>query len=189
MKLLLSLFIAVAPAIAQQAAAGSEPKKDPPADAAAAKLRTDVLKILEMDGTRQSLRERLTAMIPAGKAKMKESCEKCAPEFSEEWARRMEARFNLDDVLEIYVRAYVKYLNKEDVQRMFTLLEAVKKDPQNVVVPPELKTKLASVLPSLQSEILGGTTQYGAKLGAEIGMEIEKEHPEYTKAMYQKDKP
>jgi hypothetical protein len=36
-------------------------------------------------------------------------------------------------------------------------------------------------MPSIQSEIMGGTTQLGAKLGAEIAMEIGKEHPEYVK--------
>jgi hypothetical protein len=34
---------------------------------------------------------------------------------------------------------------------------------------------------TIQSEIIGGTTQLGAKLGGDIGKEIEKEHPEYFK--------
>jgi hypothetical protein len=50
-------------------------------------------------------------------------------------------------------------------------------------VSPELKEKLTSVMPSIQSEILGGCVQVGAKLGAEVGQAIEKEHPEYLKAV------
>jgi hypothetical protein len=32
----------------------------------------------------------------------------------------------------------------------------------------------------IQSEIIGGTTQLGAKLGGQIGEEIGREHPEWA---------
>jgi hypothetical protein len=55
-------------------------------------------------------------------------------------------------------------------------------------VSPELQQKLTSVMPSIQSEILAGCVQIGAKLGAEVGQEIEKEHPDYMKPIANQSK-
>jgi hypothetical protein len=55
------------------------------------------------------------------------------------------------------------------------------KNSRPPTISDELKQKLAAQLTSIQSEILGGTTQLGAKLGGDIGNEIGKEHPEYFK--------
>jgi len=42
---------------------------------------------------------------------------------------------------------------------------------------------------TIQSEIIGGTTQLGAKLGGDIAKEIEKEHPEYFKNVSKMGRP
>lgn len=175
MRAFLVLVLYGVTAAAQPQAAPKE-KADGPAAS-----RADILKLFEIDGTRAGLQERIKLGIEQGQAQVMKSCPQCAPEFGVEWARRMTARYKLEDALEIIVRAYTKYLNNDDLQRMITFVESVKRDPQTAVPPPELKAKLESVLPSMQGEIVGATTQLGAKLGSEIGMEIQKEHPEWVK--------
>lgn len=142
------------------------------------KLHADVVRLVDLDGARQRMQNGLKPLIENGKNVMMRTCN-CDPAFGEEWAKRMLARTNLDDYVSVIVRTYEKYLSDDEVLQLIALTE--KKNSQPVNPSPQLKEKLASIMPSLQSEIMGGTTQIGAKLGAEIGQEIGKEHPEYFK--------
>ncbi len=81
----------------------------------------------------------------------------------------------------IVIRGYEKYLNDDDITQLIALMTD-QKDGAAKQPLPELQKKLTSVSPSLQSEILGGGTQLGSKLGAETELEIRKDHPEYFKA-------
>lgn len=58
---------------------------DPVREAETAKLRANVLKLLEMEGIRENLQQRIKTTMPESKANMRQACEKCAPEFAEEW--------------------------------------------------------------------------------------------------------
>ena len=111
---------------------------------------------------------------------MLQACTGCDPRFSEEWSKRMSARLDLDDYINVIVAVYEKYLSDEDILRLIAAREAGKGGTP-ASIPPALVEKLTPLMPSIQSEIMGGTTQLGAKLGAEIAMEIGKEHPEYVK--------
>jgi hypothetical protein len=56
------------------------------------------------------------------------------------------------------------------------------------VLSNETKEKLAGLLPSMTSENMGEFTKVGARLGAQIGDEIQKEHPEWVRPASKPDK-
>jgi len=92
----------------------------------------------------------------------------------------MLARAKVDDYVDVYVRVYEKYFNDDEIRQLIVSQnEARNSQPQTI--SDALKQKITAQFPSLQSEIMGGTTQVGAKLGGEIGAEIQQEHPEYFK--------
>jgi hypothetical protein len=152
----------------------NEKKLDP-------KLHADVLKMIEASGARQKLQETLKSGVADGRKTLMEKCEKCLPEFGDEWEKRMLERSKADDYLAVYARVYEKYLTDEDVLALIDYQNAKQKS-QDAAFPTKLKEKLGPIMPSLMSEIMGGCAEVGAKLGAEIGSEIEKEHPEYMKS-------
>jgi hypothetical protein len=167
---------------AQQAADNPKPA-DPVAQKAqetAKKLRADVLHLLEVDGSKERMQANLKVMLEQGKAKMIEVVPESAGSFADEWVRRMTARIKVDDFLEVVAPVYEKYFNDEEILRIIAFIEARKKSP-DAVLDSALLEKIKSNAISIQSEIMGATTQFGAKIGGEVGMEIEKEHPEYTK--------
>jgi hypothetical protein len=144
------------------------------------KLHADVLRLVELAGSRAAMQNGLPKLIEQGKAKVTESCGGCDPRFVEEWGRRMTARLNLDDFVNVIVRVYEKYLTDAEVLQL--IASRTDNEPgQEPRIPAELLQKLTNLAPSMDSEIVGGTTQIGAKLGSEIGLEITKEHPEYLK--------
>jgi hypothetical protein len=107
-------------------------------------------------------------------------CKDCDPAAGDEWARRMKLKLKVDDFMAIMVRAYEKHLTDDEITQLIAVMTD-RKDAPAKPPPPALQQKLASVMPSVQSEILGGGTQLGAKLGADTELEIRKEHPEYFK--------
>ena len=76
--------------------------------------------------------------------------------------------------------ASTKSINDAEVEQLIAAQNQIR-NSQRPTLPDELKQKLAAQMVTIQSEIIGGTTQLGAKLGGDIGKEIEKEHPEYFK--------
>jgi hypothetical protein len=92
----------------------------------------------------------------------------------------MGQRLSVDEFLNVFVEEYQKFLTDSEILELISLQQNKGTTPPPVP-SDELKSKLSSVLPSLQGEILGRCTEIGAKLGGEIGEEIETEHPEYVK--------
>jgi hypothetical protein len=145
------------------------------------KLHEDVVQLVELSGVRQRMVNAIPQLMKDGEARLMAGCEGCNPEFGHEWARRMRARLKVDDFVDVYIRGYEKYLTDDDVNQLIALQKG-QKDSAPPTPSPELRDKLTSVMPSVQSEIMGGCTQIGAKLGGEIEIQIRKEHPEYFKA-------
>jgi hypothetical protein len=152
-----------------------------PANKINPKLHADVLKLMDLMGVREILESNLKPLVEKSSKEKVAQCPKCSPEFREEWAKRMLARIKVDDFLEVYVQAYEKHFTDEEITELISL-QRKKNDLPPPSPSPELKEKLEAILPTLLSEIMGGCTQVGAKLGGEIGMEIAKEHPEYLDA-------
>jgi len=144
------------------------------------KLHADVTKLVELTGIRAAMQNNLKQLVDQGKARMRQLCTGCDPAYSDEWAKRMLARLNIDDFIAVYVRVYEKYFNDDEVEQLIAAQNQIRKS-QRPTLSDELKQKMAAQMVTIQSEIIGGTTQLGAKLGGEIGKEIELEHPEYFK--------
>ncbi len=107
-----------------------------------------------------------------------DKCQGCAPEFGKEWKRRFLERTNINDYLDVYVRAYEKYFTNAEINELIVL----QKETSKTAVPsPALKERLTAVMPELMADAIGDCGKIGAKLGAQIGAEIEREHPEYMK--------
>ena len=145
-----------------------------------AQLHTDVLKLVDLDGTKERLQNNLSRMIDEGKARMMQQGSPCNSAFADEWARRMLARASVDDFVNVVVAAFERHFSDPEIRELIALRNS-KGTPQSSSISPALKQKLEKVMPSVQAEIMGGCVEVGAKLGGEIGQEIQKEHPEYCK--------
>jgi hypothetical protein len=144
-----------------------------------APLHADILTLVQLEGTRQKMEANIKQVVELGKDAMIKASSRCSAAFAEEWGKRMLARIRIDDFVNAEVSAYERHLNDVDVRELIALTKQQKASPGTAVPSPQLKQKLESVFPSIQSEMMGADTQIGAKLGAEIGQEVEKEHPEY----------
>jgi hypothetical protein len=144
------------------------------------KLHADVLTLVELEDTKARMQAGITPALESGKAEIAKSCPNCKPVFAEEWYTRMQARIKVDDFVAVAVRAYEKYFNDAEVKELIAYGRA-KKANQNPEISAALQQKLSDVMPSLGSDIMSGCTQISARLGALVGEEIGKEHPEYLK--------
>src|SRR5580700_6195506 len=80
-------------------------------DAVDAKLHSDVIKLVELSGIRAAMQNNLKQIVDRGKARMLQLCTGCDPAYSDEWAKRMLTRLNIDDFIDVYVRVYEKYFS------------------------------------------------------------------------------
>lgn len=152
---------------------GSTKKVDP-------KLHADAIKLVEVSGARQRLQDNFKQMVDEGAKQMMEKCQRCTPEFKNEWEKRFLERSNLQDYLDVYVRVYEKYFTDSEINELIGL-QKEKGTSKGATPSPALKEKLTSVMPDLMADSVGDCAKIGAKLGSEIGSEIEREHPEYMK--------
>lgn len=185
-RLLLSILaLAVASIASAQPPAPVQPSQEntvqqsnAPVDPA---LHEKALKLIELQGLRQKMQANLDKLVEQGKATMTSRFPGLDPRFVDEWGKRMRARVRIDDYIDIYVKAYEKYFTIDDMQELINAQIAVN-DSKTAVLSQQLQEKLKTISPSMQSDILGLSTQIGSKLGAEIGVEIQNEHPEWFKA-------
>jgi hypothetical protein len=142
------------------------------------KLHADAVRLVEVSGAKQHLQDNLEKMVDEAQKAIMDKCQGCAPEFGKEWKRRFLERTNINDYLDVYVRAYEKYFTDAEINELI----ALQKETSKTAVPsPALKEKLTAVMPELMADAIGDSGKIGAKLGAQIGAEIEREHPEYMK--------
>lgn len=150
-----------------------------------AKLHAEAIKLVEGSGAKKRLQDSLENIVDESQKAMMDKCPRCTPEFGKEWKRRFLERTNINDYLDVYVRAYEKYFTDAEINELISL----QKDPSKTAPSPELKEKLTSVMPALIGDAVGDCSKIGAKLGSEIGGEIEREHPEYMKPRADATKP
>lgn len=182
-RLLLTLLAASAVSVAQQIPATSAPAATPAQTSAAIdpKLHADVVQLVELTGARQRMLAGLDKQIDEGKNSILKNGPNADPRFAEEWAKRMKARTNIDDYVAVFVSVYEKHFNDDEILELIQI-QRDSNDGKTPTVSPKLREKASAIAVTLQSEIMGGCTQVGAKLGGEIGMEISKEHPDWDKA-------
>ena len=87
--------------------------------------------------------DNLKSNIENGKKKMMEVCPACAPEFGDEWAKRMLARTKVDEFVDVSVRVYEKYFNDADVTEMIAMAAARKSGMEIEKEHPEWVPKTA----------------------------------------------
>jgi hypothetical protein len=148
------------------------------------KLHADAVRLVEVSGVKKQLQDSFENTVEESRAAMMDKCKGCAPEFGKEWKKRFLERANMNDYLDVFVRAYEKYFTDAEVNELIGLQKDTSKGPSAA-----LKEKITKVMPDLMAETIGECSKIGAKLGAEIGGEIEREHPEYIKPPANSTKP
>jgi len=152
------------------------------------KLHADAVTLVEASGARQRLQDNFKQMVDDGVKQIMEKCQRCTPEFRDEWKKRFLERSNLQDYLDVYARVYEKYFTDAEINELIALQKD--KGTSKAASPsPALKEKLTSVMPDVMGDSIGGCAKVGAKLGAEIGSQIEREHPEYMKPPTDENRP
>jgi hypothetical protein len=117
--------------------------------------------------------------LDKGVAALKAQTPPLGPEFIEEWRKRMKERMKPDDFVAIVVQVYLKYFTADELDQLSDLVIS-RKEGKSAELSDALTEKFKKDAVAIQSEIIGGTTQLGARLGGEVGEEIQKEHPEWV---------
>jgi len=156
-------------------AARPAPKSDVPTD-----VHLKAIQFVEASG----VRDRLVASIPVTVEQMKAKMQKQFPDFNPafftEFGKRYAARVNPDDFVNVAVRAYEERFTSDELTQVLTAARS-RQTGKPIALSPALQKKLLDLQPAIMGEITGGCTEIGAKLGQQIGAEIEKEHPEYVR--------
>jgi len=154
----------------------------------AVEVHLNAVKLVDMDGTRDRMAAAIPEQIDQGKAAMRKRCPNCDPAFFAEWGKRMVARLKIDDLVNVVVRAYERRFTNDELTEFLAVVSSQKTE-KPVPLSPALKKKTLDLMPAIMGEIIGGCAEIGARLGGEVGDEIEKEHPEYLPAKPKPDKP
>lgn len=158
--------------VSQPSAAGAA---DPDAHREASKL------VAQMDA-REKILASADKSIQNGAGEMVRQFPKADPRFVDEWKKRMRAEFNPDDYVNVIAGVYEKPLNASELDELIAAVRA-RKESKPAEIPAGLREKFAANAVDIQSEILGGCAEVGAKAGMRIAMEIGKEHPDWVKDM------
>jgi hypothetical protein len=177
----LVVFLAIGTTVRAQ-----EPES-PPTPAAPESLATATdnkaheaaVRLVAMAGVKEKLAANVDKMLDQGIAAMKTQSPEIPPQFIQEWRRRMKDRLNFEDFVAVVVKVYEKYFTADELDHL-TAAAAESKQGKTPVLDDALKEKFQKNAIAMQSEIMGGSAQIGAKLGGEIGEEIGKEHPEWA---------
>ena len=162
---------------------GQQPVAAPSQPAAAAtvdsKLHENAIKFVELIGSRKLILDGLDKNLADGREKLMQAEHGITPQFADEWVKRMSARTSVDDYVNVIVSVYEKHFDNREMEE---LVQAQKdaNDSKRPTFSPELKEKLLKENSAILSEVIGGCSQVGAKLGADIAAEIQKEHPDWV---------
>jgi hypothetical protein len=157
-----------------------EPSENAIAKKFDSKRHADAVRLVEVSGAKQRLHDNFKQMVDEGAKQMMEKCQRCTPEFRDEWEKRFLERSNLQDYVDVYVRVYEKYFTDKEINELIILQED-KGTSKAGSASPALREKLTSVMPDVMADSVGDCAKIGTKLGAEIGNEIAREHPEYMR--------
>jgi hypothetical protein len=141
-------------------------------------VHANAVELVELMGAREQVPPMWKAMIEDGRKQMKEQCDLCSAKYSDEWAKRMLARMNLNNIIEISAQGYIKHFAPEELT---ALIEFQKKTNahEKVELSAALAAKFETELPKLRDEFNDGVGSSFSELGAKVSSEIEQEHPEY----------
>ncbi len=144
------------------------------------KLDASAMKFMEATDARQRLGQGLDKLLEDGRQSMMQKNPGLDPQFGEEWLKRMRQRVNLDDFVNATARVYERYFTAADLEELAKGQLALKKS-QIYALPPQLADKMKTDSAFIQRDINTETSIVGARVGTEVGKEIEREHPEWIK--------
>jgi hypothetical protein len=140
----------------------------------------DIRNLFEMIGVRRGVVEKRDQALSDGRNAMRRAFPNVSQEFVDEWERRFRSKFNPNDFINACVRVYAKYFSDDEVKQQISYRTAMAKG-ERPVLPVALQKKMDSVMPAVQRDFDIEGNRIGAKLGTDVGAEIEKEHPEWVK--------
>jgi hypothetical protein len=185
-NVVLTLIAFAAPLMAQQSAPPPAPA-DHTAEAHATagqygnpKLLESAMKFLQASDARQRLQQTIDKLLEDGRQALLQRNQGLDPRFADEWLKRMRLRVNLDDFVTATAQVYEKYFTSEELDELAKAQLALKHG-QIHTLDPQLGQKMKSESPHILHDINIQTSLIGARLGSEVGHEIEKEHPEWGK--------
>jgi hypothetical protein len=179
---LMIVSLSVAAVAQQPARSGAKAAKVPPAASSDStdrqKLHESAMNFMQASDARQRLEKSLDKLLEDGKQAMMQKNPGLAPEFGDEWLKKMRQRVSLDQFVITTAQVYEKYFTSVELDQLTWEQLAFKK---GAVYPlaPQLADKLKSNSPHIQQDINQATSSIGGRLGSEVGKEIEKEHPEW----------
>lgn len=144
--------------------------------------RREAAKLAELTGIRQKIGQNFATSMHNGAEEMRRHYPNIDARFVAEWEKRMRAQFNPSDYVAVFVNVYADHFTGDELEQMIQALRA-RQNSKSVVVSPQLAEKIRANAVAVQSELIGGFSEVGARKGGEIGIEIGKEHPEWVKGM------
>lgn len=150
-------------------------------------LHKNVLKLVDLMHARSNVQDGQLKAMPEARAKLMQSAPQITDQFADEWVKRMMTDASIDEYIVVIVGTYERHFNNEEIEELIQI-QADVNDKKTPTISDTLKAKLAKDSVAIQSEIIGGCTQVGARLGGEIAQQIEKEHPEWLKKLDTSDK-
>lgn len=183
-QLVVTLIALAVPVLAQQpapAAASAAPVPTSSANQETSQKRHEsAMKFLQMADARQRLEQVLGKLLDDGRKDLLQRNPGLDPRFADEWEKRMKLRVNLDDLVNATAQVYEKYFTRDELDQLTESQFALKKG-QIHTLPAELGQKLKQDSPRIQRDINTQTSLIGARIGKEVGLEVEKDHPEWGK--------
>ncbi|HEV2133701.1 MAG TPA: hypothetical protein VGR47_05510 [Terracidiphilus sp.] len=137
-------------------------------------------KLAEVSRVRQTLEQNFPKSMQNGLDELKHHYPSLDPRFVAEWEKRMRAEFNPDDYIAVFIRVYEEHYTAKELEEMMQALRARQKS-EPVRLSPQLAAKIRANALEVQSELVGGFAEVGARRGGEIGTEIGREHPEWVR--------
>lgn len=144
--------------------------------------RQSAAQFAELTGVRQTIGQKFSTSIRSGLEEMRRQFPNLDPRFTAEWEKRMRAQFNVNDYVAVFINVYASHFTADELDEMNQAMRA-RKNSKPVTISPQLAEKIRANAVEIQSELIGGFSQLGARKGGEIGIEIAREHPDWVKGM------
>ena len=179
-QVVFTLILLAVPLVAQQPAATSSNATQASGQYGDQKLHASAVKFLEASDARERLQQVLGNLLDDGRRDLLQRNQGLDPRFADEWEKRMRTRVSVDDFVNATAQVYEKYFTSEELDELAQAQVALKKG-EILTLPEALGKKLKVDSALIQHDINIQTSLIGARLGKEVGQEIEKEHPEWGK--------
>jgi hypothetical protein len=138
------------------------------AQASNSQLHADAATFTQLSGTRAEMQANFKSMLQNARSRISKAVPQCNTAFVDEWTRRMAARMNPDDFVNVVTAAFEHHFTDVELKEMIALAKA-SNEKEAALPSPALKTKLDSVMPSVNSEIKTGCSALSSRLGTQIG--------------------